>query len=51
MFVRGGEVGDHPSGMFPHSMKEGEREEFAKNFRDRIERGDQDETDQEKEEL
>ena len=50
LFVRGGEVEDHPSGVFPHTMKEGEREEFAKNFRDRIERSDKDETDQEKEE-
>ena len=51
LFVRGGEVGDHPSGTFPHTMKEGEREEFANNFRDRIERSDKDEADQEKEEL
>ena len=51
LFVRGGEVEDHPSGVFPHTMKEGEREEFANNFRDRIERSDKDEADQEKEEL
>ena len=51
LFVRGGEVGDHPSGVFPHSMKEGDREEFAKNFRGMIESSDKDEADQEKEEL
>ena len=51
LFVRGGEVGDHPSGVFPHPMKEGEREAFVNNFRDKIESSDKDEADQEKEEL
>ena len=51
LFVRGGETGTNASGKFVHTIKEGERAEFAKAFRDRIDASDKEEADKEKEEL
>ena len=51
LFVRGGETGTNASGKFVHPMKEGDRAEFAKAFRVRIDSSDKEEADKEKEEL
>lgn len=51
LFVRGGETGTNASGKFVHTIKEEERAEYAKSFRDRIDASDKEEADKEKEEL
>lgn len=45
LFVRGGEFGESPSGVYVHTMKEGERAEFATGLVKRI--GESDEIDEE----
>ena len=51
LFVRGGETGTNASGKFVHTMKEGDRAEFAKAFSVRIDASDKEEADKEEEEL
>ena len=51
LFVRGGETGTNASGKFVHTIKEEERAEYAKAFRDRIDASHKEEADKEKEEL
>lgn len=50
LFVRGGETGTNASGKYVDPIKEEERAEFAKAFRDRIDASDKEEADKEKEE-
>ena len=47
LFVRGGEFGNSPSGVYVHPMKDGERSEFTAGLVKRI--GDSDKADEERE--
>ena len=48
LFVRGGEFGDSPSGVFRHPMKDGERTQFLKDLTTRIGESDEKESEAEK---